>query len=73
MIRVFPKIKNTDLKADELVQLIHQQARVALVPGGKEWFEQQSEGHIRICYATSEHLLREAFDWIITIQSKIIR
>jgi aspartate/methionine/tyrosine aminotransferase len=69
----FPKIKNTDLKADELVQVIHQQARVALVPGGKEWFEQQSEGHIRICYATSEQLLREAFDRIINIQSKIIR
>ncbi len=65
----FPKIINTDLKADELVHLIHQQARVALVPGGKEWFEQHSDGHIRICYATSEELLKEAFERISKVQA----
>ncbi len=58
----FPQIKNTDMNSQELCDFIHKKARVALVPGGKNWFEEGSEGHIRICYSTSKEILKEAFD-----------
>jgi len=45
-----------------LVEKIHQKTRVALIPGAKNFFESQSEGHIRICYATSQKILNEAFE-----------
>jgi len=59
---VFPKLINTQLNSAEFVEVLHKKARVALVPGGKEWFESASEGHVRICYATSREVLEEAFE-----------
>ena len=61
----FPKIKDVELSSADLVSLLHKEARVALVPGGAEWFESASEGHVRICYATSKEILTEAFDRMI--------
>mgnify|MGYP001942387727 CR=1 FL=1 len=58
----FPQIRNTDMNSQELCDFILKKARVALVPGGKNWFEEGSEGHIRICYSTSKEILKEAFD-----------
>ncbi len=60
----FPQLKNTKLTSEEIVAKILKTARVALIPGGGSWFESQSEGHIRICYSTSEAILSEAFDRI---------
>ncbi len=60
----FPAICLTDLDSMTLVEKIHQQARVALIPGAKNFFESQAEGHIRICYATSQNILNEAFERI---------
>jgi aminotransferase/cystathionine beta-lyase len=59
---VFPEFKvpvsNTEIWLDQLKE----EAKVALVPGGTNWFESASENHIRICYATSEEILKTAFD-----------
>ena len=60
----FPELKNTKLTSEEIVANILKTARVALIPGGVNWFESQSERHIRICYSTSEAILSEAFDRI---------
>lgn len=68
----FPTVTNTKLTSEEVVALIHQQGRVALVPGGTSWFESQSEGHLRICYATSESILSDALERIQKIQHLII-
>ncbi len=68
----FPKIVHTNLNSAALVDIIHQKARVALVPGGAAWFESASEGRLRICYATSEKILTESFDRIRKIASLII-
>lgn len=68
----FPTVTNTKLTAEEVVSLIHQKGRVALVPGGTSWFESQSEGHLRICYATSESILSSAFERIQKIQDQIL-
>jgi len=51
-----------------MVEKILELSNVALVPGGKEWFESQSEGHIRICFSTSEEILEEAFSRIKAVE-----
>jgi aspartate/methionine/tyrosine aminotransferase len=60
---LFPKIKG-GLISEELVKKILETSQVALVPGGKNWFESESEGHLRICYANSDAILEEAFERI---------
>lgn len=59
---LFPTIKNTTFNSDKVWNEILTQTKLALVPGGKNWFEESSEGHIRICYATSLEILEEAFN-----------
>ena len=60
----FPEICNTNKTSAELAENILKLSRVALVPGGINWFESKSEGHIRICYSTSEEILNMAFERI---------
>ena len=68
---LFPKIVNCSMDAETLVQFIANEAKVALVPGGVNWFESASEGHLRICISTSEAVLSEAFNRIRSIQQLI--
>lgn len=49
----------------DMIEYILQKSRVALVPGGINWFESKSEGRIRICYATSKEIATEAFERIL--------
>ncbi len=65
---LFPKIIGLNHTSEELWQLILDKCKLALVPGGKQWFEQSSEGHLRICYATSFDILKEAFDRLDTVE-----
>ncbi|MFI5149657.1 MAG: pyridoxal phosphate-dependent aminotransferase [Bacteroidia bacterium] len=58
----FPRIILPGITSQEMCDFMLRKARVALVPGGKNWFEANSEGHVRICYSTSQHILQEAFD-----------
>jgi aspartate/methionine/tyrosine aminotransferase len=60
----FPKLKGVKMNSRQMCTYLMEHAKVALVPGGKNWFEQSSEGHVRICYATSKPILKEAFDRI---------
>ena len=59
---VFPEFKTPVSNIEMWLNQLKDEARVALVPGGKNWFESASENHVRICYATSEKILKEAFD-----------
>lgn len=68
----FPKITTPQCTSDKLIQAILEHARVALVPGGKQWFEAHSEGSIRICFSTSEIIIQEAFDRIQKAEAKIL-
>jgi aminotransferase/cystathionine beta-lyase len=65
---LFPAFKDTSTDSGTWVEEALKNARVALVPGGTPWFESASEGHVRICFSTSEGILSEAFerlnDWI---------
>jgi aspartate/methionine/tyrosine aminotransferase len=65
---LFPAFKDPSIDSGAWVERALKEARVALVPGGTQWFESASEGHVRICFSTSEAILNEAFerlnDWV---------
>jgi bifunctional pyridoxal-dependent enzyme with beta-cystathionase and maltose regulon repressor activities len=58
---LFCNIEKTGLNSSELQQLLFEEAKVAVVPGLPRWFGEKAEGHVRICFSTSEVLLKEAF------------
>ena len=58
---LFCNIEKTGLNSSELQQLLFEEAKVAVVPGLPRWFGEKAEGHVRICFSTSEELLKEAF------------
>jgi aspartate/methionine/tyrosine aminotransferase len=47
-----------------MYQFLLNEAKVAVVPGLKQWFGEEAEGHIRICFSTSKEILEEAFSRI---------
>jgi cysteine-S-conjugate beta-lyase len=59
---VFPDVSSLSDDAERLCQHLRDHARVALVPGAPRWFGPGASGHLRICFATSRRILREAFD-----------
>jgi aspartate/methionine/tyrosine aminotransferase/2-polyprenyl-6-methoxyphenol hydroxylase-like FAD-dependent oxidoreductase len=59
---VFPDVRSLSDDSELLCQQLREQARVALVPGAPRWFGPGASGHLRICFATSRRILREAFD-----------
>ena len=60
----FANISNTGMSSKEMQSFLLEKAKVAVVPGLKEWFGEGAEGYIRISFATSENILREAFEKI---------
>lgn len=61
---IFPCIRNLAPNGDAAAfcERLRNEARVALVPGLPRWFGPGSEGHVRICFATSRAILKDAFD-----------
>jgi len=68
----FPKLISSDLSSEQWVKKMLDASRVALVPGGKNWFEEASEGHVRICYATSKGILTEAFERMLAVRNQFV-
>ena len=56
----FANITATGKTSQDIHQLLFDDARVAVVPGLKEWFGEGAEGFIRLSFATSEDILRTA-------------
>lgn len=67
----FPKLKASRLCSEQWVKTVLDASKVALVPGGKNWFEASSEGHVRLCYATSRGILTEAFERMLAVRNQI--
>ncbi|KMQ66735.1 aspartate aminotransferase [Chryseobacterium angstadtii] len=61
---LFPKINNS-LTSDEFAQHVLKYGKVAVVPGSERWFGKGAEGHIRICFSTSQEILQEGLERII--------
>ena len=60
----FANIEGTGKSGSEIHELLLNEAKVAVVPGLKQWFGNGAEGHIRLSFATSEEILREALSRI---------
>ncbi len=63
----FVDIKATNSSSLELQEKILKEAKVAVVPGLKQWFGDGSDGYLRLSFATSEEILTEAMQRIQTI------
>ncbi len=59
---VFPDITQTGLTSQEFAEFMQREAKLAIVPGTKNFFGPGAEGHIRICFATSHAILQEGLD-----------
>ena len=57
----FTNITGTNKTSTEIHEILLKEAKVAIVPGLKEWFGAGSEGYFRISFATSQEILKEAF------------
>jgi aminotransferase len=62
----FANIKGTGKTSKEIHDLLLNQAKVAVVPGLKEWFGEGADGHIRLSFATSREILSQAISQIKT-------
>jgi aminotransferase len=56
----FADIRGTGKTSTEVHTLLVNSAKVAVVPGLKQWFGEGAEGYIRISFATSEEILGDA-------------
>jgi aminotransferase len=56
----FADISGTGKSCTEIQQILFDQAKVAVVPGLKEWFGDGANGYIRLSFATSEEILKKA-------------
>ncbi len=60
----FANISGTGKNSKEVQELLMTKARVAVVPGLKEWFGEGAEGFIRLSFATSQVVLEDALSRI---------
>ena len=61
---IFPKIKN-GMSSDQFINQLMEKGKVKVVPGNTRWFGNEAKGHIRICFSTSEEILKEAFERMV--------
>lgn len=59
---LFPDITGTGWDPVDLIDVLKEKYRVALVPGGARFFGPGSESHIRICLSTSREVLEEGLN-----------
>lgn len=55
-------IKETGMTGIEFTEYLKKTVGLAVIQGGKQFFGDQSEGHIRICFATSREILEEGLN-----------
>ena len=60
----FANITGTGKTSTEIKELLFNEAKVSVVPGLKEWFGGGAAGFIRLSFATSDVILKEALDRI---------
>lgn len=60
----FANITQTGLTSQQMTDRLMQRAKVAVVPGLKQWFGDGAEGYIRLSFATSHGILSQALERI---------
>lgn len=59
---LFVDIADTGLSGEAFCDFMKREAKLALIPGGHKFFGDESEGHVRICFATSRKILDEGLE-----------
>ena len=59
---LFPDITGTGMEPVPFTELLKERYRLSIVPGGERFFGPGSEGHVRICLATSREILEEGLN-----------
>lgn len=59
---LYVDITETGLSGEAFADFLLHKVNLALVPGGEKFFGPGSEGHVRICFATSREILKEGLD-----------
>lgn len=60
----FANITGTHKTSAEVRDILFNEAKVAVVPGLKQWFGEGAEGYVRLSFATSEEILTDALSRI---------
>ena len=60
----FPRVIDPPCAIEALVDALRTEHGVAIVPGSPRWFGEGAAGHVRICFATSEGILRDGLSRI---------
>jgi aspartate/methionine/tyrosine aminotransferase len=61
---LFPSIAGWGMDSRQAAEFLLREARVAVVPGLPRWFGPGAEGNLRLCFSTSQAIIREAMDRI---------
>ncbi len=56
---LYVDMSELNMSAADFVEYLKKEADLAIIPGGHQFFGEQSEGHVRICIATSREILEE--------------
>ena len=59
---LFPDVSGVGMSSEELTKFLMEKHKVSIVPGGAKFFGPGSEGHVRICLATSHEVLEEGLN-----------
>ncbi|MBE6114437.1 MAG: pyridoxal phosphate-dependent aminotransferase [Erysipelotrichaceae bacterium] len=59
---LFVDMSAYDMKAADFSEYLKETVKLAIVPGGREFFGDLSEGYFRVCFATSRAILEEGLD-----------
>ncbi len=63
---LYVDINDLKMSAVDFVDYLRKEVKLAVVPGGHNFFGDKSEGHIRICIATSRAILEEGLERLKT-------
>ncbi|MEY4832997.1 MAG: hypothetical protein RL527_1210 [Planctomycetota bacterium] len=58
----FAKVDDPPCSIEDLVDRLRTEYGVAVVPGSPRWFGEGAAGHVRVCFATSEGILRDGLE-----------
>lgn len=56
---LYVDITALNMDAESFVEYLKKEVQLAIIPGGHKFFGDKSEGHVRICFATSQGILKE--------------
>ena len=58
----FAKVSDPPSTIEDMVDRLRCEHGVAVVPGSPRWFGEGAAGHVRVCFATSEAILRDGLE-----------